>query len=120
VEWLSARQPGDGPWCLTVGLVNPHDQQFFWAGTEFQTYNNLFAPGAPLQPILTYSTSPPIVSWDDDPLKSPPSLGYPALPVAGAERALDQAHRLDRAEFRPKDLRANPGQAGMKLWLSRV
>jgi arylsulfatase A-like enzyme len=65
VQWLSARQPSDGPWCLTVGFVNPHDQQFFWAGTEFQTYNNLFAPGAPLQPILTYSTtSPPIVSWD--------------------------------------------------------
>jgi arylsulfatase A-like enzyme len=94
VQWLSARQPSDGPWCLTVGFVNPHDQQFFWAGTEFQTYNNLFAPGAPLQPILTYSTtSPPIVSWDDDPLKSPPPLGYPTLPPNWQSAAYIQANK---------------------------
>ena len=80
VQYLSGRRTGDDPWCLTVGFVNPHDQQFFWAGTEFQTYNDMFAAAAPTKPILTYSTTPPIVSWDADPLKSPPPLGYPALP----------------------------------------
>ncbi|MEA2743719.1 MAG: hypothetical protein QOG25_2090, partial [Acetobacteraceae bacterium] len=81
VQWLSARSPSEQPWCLSVSFVNPHDQQFFWAGTEFQTYNNLFGSG-PLQPAMMYSTptNPPLVSWDDDPLKSPPSFGYPALP----------------------------------------
>ena len=24
------------PWCLTVSFINPHDKEFFWAGTEFQ------------------------------------------------------------------------------------
>ncbi len=80
VQYLSGRRTGDDPWCLTVGFVNPHDQQFFWAGTEFQTYNDMFAAAAPTKPILTYSTTPPIVPWDADPLKSPPPLGYPALP----------------------------------------
>ena len=82
VQYLGARQASDQPWCLTVGLVNPHDQQFFWAGTEFQTYNDMFPPSSTLQPLLSYSTekNKPIVSWDDDPLKAPPPLGYPTLP----------------------------------------
>lgn len=27
--WLAARQVGDGPWCSTVSLVNPHDIAFY-------------------------------------------------------------------------------------------
>jgi len=94
VQWLSARQPGDDPWCLTVSFVNPHDQQFFWAGTEFQTYNALF-PAGPLQPVTEYSTqaNPPVVSWDDDPLKSPPSFGYPAVPPNWQSAAALQANK---------------------------
>jgi arylsulfatase A-like enzyme len=81
VQWLSDRRPDDQPWCATVSFVNPHDQEFFWAGTEFQTYNNLFAAGG-LQPAKAYSTpdDPPTVSWDDDPLKTVPSFGFPPLP----------------------------------------
>uniref|UniRef100_B1XUF1 Uncharacterized protein n=1 Tax=Polynucleobacter necessarius subsp. necessarius (strain STIR1) TaxID=452638 RepID=B1XUF1_POLNS len=29
VNWLSAKAVNDRPWCLTVGLQNPHDYQFF-------------------------------------------------------------------------------------------
>jgi len=84
-EWLSARQTGDQPWCLTVCLQNPHDHMFFWGGTEFQTYNALFDGQNAFQPMTYYSSDkgtdyPPVVSWDADILKSPPSYGYPALP----------------------------------------
>jgi len=83
--WLSARQAGEQPWCCTVSFQNPHDHEFFWAGTEFQTYNNLFDSQSTYQPYNFYSTNngtdyPPVVSWDDDILKSPPSFGYPTLP----------------------------------------
>ncbi|MFL9965977.1 sulfatase-like hydrolase/transferase, partial [Paraburkholderia sediminicola] len=36
--WLGARRPAERPWCLTVGFINPHDKEFFPAGTEFQTF----------------------------------------------------------------------------------
>ncbi len=41
-SWLSGKKSTDGPWCLTVGFQNPHDHEFFPAGTEFQTFTNLF------------------------------------------------------------------------------
>ena len=40
--WLSTKKAGDKPWCLTVGFQNPHDHEFFPAGTEFQTFTDLF------------------------------------------------------------------------------
>src|SRR5437762_966952 len=40
--WLKQRKPAEGPWCLTVGFVNPHDKEFFPAGTEFKTFTDLF------------------------------------------------------------------------------
>jgi uncharacterized sulfatase len=84
-EWLSARTAAEKPWCLTVGFINPHDHEFFWGGTEFQTYNGLFDAQSTYQPFAYYSTNngtdyPPVVSWDDDILKAPPSYGYPAVP----------------------------------------
>lgn len=95
VQWLSSRQVHDQPWCLTVSFVNPHDQEFFWAGTEFQTYNDLFPDGSALQPVKKYSTqeNPPVVSWDADPLKSPPSFGYDALPPNWETVAALQANK---------------------------
>jgi uncharacterized sulfatase len=81
--WLRERVPEEDPWCLTVDFVNPHDKEFFPAGTEFQTFTNLFAgqQGAnPLQQFIDYSVGPPDVSWDANPLKDPDSYGYPALP----------------------------------------
>ncbi|MBV8526567.1 MAG: sulfatase-like hydrolase/transferase, partial [Acetobacteraceae bacterium] len=93
-QWLSARQPDDQPWCLTVSFVNPHDQQFFWAGTEFQTYNSLFPAGS-LQPLAKYSTpqNPPVVPWDADLLKIPPSFGYDSVPPNWETAAALQANK---------------------------
>ncbi|MDO9711083.1 sulfatase-like hydrolase/transferase [Paracraurococcus lichenis] len=95
VQWLGRRRADDRPWCLTVSFVNPHDQEFFWAGTEFQTYNNLFPDGSALQPVKKYSTpgDPPVVAWDDNPLKSPGSYGYPALPPNWESAATLQANK---------------------------
>ena len=86
--WLTEQAPVNKPWCLTVSLVNPHDREFFPAGTEFKTVADLFAPGSPTNPDnLTqmqagYGTAenPPVVSWDTNELKSPKSYGYPTLP----------------------------------------
>jgi uncharacterized sulfatase len=84
-SWLSARTSGEQPWCLSVCFANPHDHEFFWAGTEFQTFNELFNNQSTYQPMTFYSSNkgidyPPVVSWDANPLKSPPSYGYPSLP----------------------------------------
>jgi len=84
-RWLSKRTPAEQPWCLTVSFVNPHDHEFFWAGTEFQTFNNLFDAQSTYKPFSFYSSNngtdyPPVVSWDNDILKSPASYGYPAVP----------------------------------------
>lgn len=85
VDWLAQRKSGDAPWCLSVCFQNPHDHEFFWAGSEFQTFNDLFNAQTTYQPFTFYSSNnnidyPPVVSWDDDTLKDPPSYGYPALP----------------------------------------
>ncbi len=86
VTWLTEQAPTDKPWCLTVSLVNPHDREFFPAGTEFQTVADLFAgasnPDGLTQMQAGYGTdvNPPRVNWDDNALKSPPSYGYPTLP----------------------------------------
>jgi arylsulfatase A-like enzyme len=86
LAYLQNVKTTDGPWCLTVGYVNPHDREFFPAGTEFLTYTNLFAhynqnhPSAPLNQVLDYTNTPPIVDWDTNQLKSPPCFRYPLLP----------------------------------------
>lgn len=85
-RWLRSRSSRDQPWCLTVSFVNPHDKEFFWAGTEFKTFNELYdRPGQTLEPFTFYSFNngtkyPPVVPWAKDPLKNPRSYGYPALP----------------------------------------
>jgi arylsulfatase A-like enzyme len=86
ISYLQNAKTTDAPWCLTIGFVNPHDREFFPAGTEFQTFTNLFAsynkahPKNPLGQFINYSTTPPLVPWSTDKLKSPPSYGYPLLP----------------------------------------
>lgn len=84
-SWLGARKKDDQPWCLSVCFQNPHDHMFFWAGTEFQTYNNLFNSQSTYQPSTYYSSNngtdyPPVVAWDDDILNNPPSYGFPSVP----------------------------------------
>jgi|UPI00068ED8C4 arylsulfatase A-like enzyme len=85
VNYLKQVKANDAPWCLTVGFVNPHDREFFPAGTEFQTMTNVFAnprlnPRHLLQNV-DYSVKGPRVPWDQDQLKSPPSYGFPFLPL---------------------------------------
>ena len=64
IDWLTTQRPDDQPWCLTVSLVNPHDREFFPAGTEFQTYTDLFANSSinpanlpPIAPIRATNTT---------------------------------------------------------------
>jgi uncharacterized sulfatase len=86
VSYLKKVKTTDAPWCLTLGFVNPHDREFFPAGTEFQTYTNLFAdPGknpSGLTQVLDYTNDPdtPHVDWAKNALKSPSTYGYPILP----------------------------------------
>ncbi len=84
-KWLQDHGSSSQPWCLEVSFINPHDKEFYWAGTEFQTYNNLFPPQGSHGPFTYYSYNqqadkPPLVTWDEDQLKSPTPLGYPAVP----------------------------------------
>lgn len=84
-EWLSSRAPSDKPWCLTVGIQNPHDYQFFPAGTEFLTFGRAFSDPkinpAGLVPAINYSGTLPTrgVDWASNAYANPPSYGYPEL-----------------------------------------
>jgi arylsulfatase A-like enzyme len=71
INWLSQQKAGLDPFCLTVSLVNPHDKQFFWGGTEAATYNQLFTEhrAKPLIPFTPYPGE-----------ENPPQYGYAALP----------------------------------------
>ena len=86
VGWLSEKQVSKDPWCLTVGFVNPHDKEFFPAGTEFQTFTDLFTNPTTnpqnLQQHNNYSTSEcgVAVPWAGNELQSPPQNGYPTVP----------------------------------------
>ncbi len=87
-SWLQNKQVGDRPWCLTVGLQNPHDYQFFPSGTEFKTFTNLFTSGAtnPSGSIqaATYSSQPSAtgVDWETNIFNNfnASAYGYPAVP----------------------------------------
>ena len=72
VKWLRGGSRREAPFCITVSFVNPHDKQFFWAGSEGTFYESLFA-GQPLPPFNSNYVSIP---GEDD----PPPLGYPVLP----------------------------------------
>jgi uncharacterized sulfatase len=87
IEWLQNNGTSSKPWCLTLGLVNPHDREFFPAGTEFKTTADLYAdpnanPGN-LPPASAYSGPSyegPVVPWDENELKSPPPQHFPTVP----------------------------------------
>jgi uncharacterized sulfatase len=72
IGWLSARSGNTRPFCLTVSFVNPHDQEYFWGGTEPTTYMGLFNGGGQT-PLVAYDTT--ITSLDN-----PPPQGFPAIP----------------------------------------
>ena len=83
IEFLQQRTPNEKPWCLTVSLINPHDREFFPAGTEFQTVTDLFQSKTTnpetLQQMKNY-TQNSLVPWEDNALKSPSSYDYPTVP----------------------------------------
>jgi arylsulfatase A-like enzyme len=70
-NWLRSRRPSGPPFCITVSFVNPHDKQFFWAGSEGDLYTKLFA-NYPLRSMFKYESVP-----GED---TPPSYGNPVLP----------------------------------------
>lgn len=72
VRWLEQNRGSDAPFCLTVSFVNPHDKQFFWAGSEGTNYEALFF-GQSLQPFIKDYASIP---GEDNPRE----LRYPTLP----------------------------------------
>ncbi|SAL87082.1 arylsulfatase A like protein [Caballeronia arvi] len=81
-RYLQQRKPGDVPWCLTVGFINPHDKEFFPAGTEFKRFTALFNssrynPNGYTQ-WIDYTAGPPAYNWEFNPLRNPPPLGYPS------------------------------------------
>ncbi len=71
-RWLAQKARGAAPFCITVSFVNPHDKQFFWAGSEGGRYEGLFS-GQSLKPFVQSYQSIPSE-------ESPPRLGFPTLP----------------------------------------
>jgi uncharacterized sulfatase len=71
MNWLQANAKQADPWCLTVSFVNPHDKEFFWAGSESPAYQSLFK-GQTLVPFADYI--------DVTSEENPPPLGNPVLP----------------------------------------
>lgn len=80
-SWLRLNSKTSQPWCLTVGFQNPHDQEFFPAGTEYQTFTNLYN-NSPYNQLQNWSTATcgRAISWENNVTANPPDYGYPAVP----------------------------------------
>jgi arylsulfatase A-like enzyme len=117
VQYLENFRPQDSPFCLTVSLVNPHDREFFPAGTEFLTVRNAYQSPTSnpngLKQNTAYSdptnpdSSGPNVDWDSNYLKDPPHYGYPDLPPTGNQLPIDR---------RKRSLRPRPSSAISRNW----
>ena len=90
ISYLQNVKTKDAPFCLTVGFVNPHDREFFPAGTEFLTYTDLFASYN--KPIRTSSRSSTIpqrhpgeLGHKQAQISSPLRLPYPSAKLAESE-----------------------------------
>ena len=112
VRYLKHVKTTDAPWCMTVGFVNPHDREFFPAGTEDQTFSNLFASHSKnpnrLAQVIDY-TDPqksPQVPWSKNALKSPPSYGYPVLPPTWENPTQYAAHKKPTTHTFVQELQA--------------
>lgn len=71
-QWLREKASSAAPFCTTISFVNPHDKEFFWAGSEGTFYEQLFA-GQSLKPFIPDYQS---VASEEN----PPSLGFPTIP----------------------------------------
>lgn len=72
IGYFSALTGSAPPVCATVSFMNPHDYEFFWCGTEPQTYADLFAQAGET-PLVEYDTT-------IDQLDDPPPQGFPSVP----------------------------------------
>ncbi|MBV9197382.1 MAG: sulfatase-like hydrolase/transferase [Solirubrobacterales bacterium] len=75
VTWLEQNARKASPFCLTVSFVNPHDRQFFWAGSEADRYYPLFPPNQPLIPFNPGPKYSPVPGEEN-----PMPLGFPTIP----------------------------------------
>lgn len=73
INYLRGLKPDSPRWCATVSFVNPHDTEYFWGGTEPDTYTNLFAAGG-ASPIVAYN---PAILQESHPAPQ----GFPVLPA---------------------------------------
>ncbi len=90
------------PFCLTVSLINPHDREFFPAGTEFKTVNDEFdnqTAASPLKQMKRYPGNGPDVPWSENALKSPPDYGYGQLPPNWERKSEWQAQGKPTTQF---------------------
>jgi uncharacterized sulfatase len=80
INWLSAKKASDKPWCLTVSFQNPHDYQFFPVGTEWQTFDTVFAQqtgSIKLAQAIDYGSQVVLgVSWANNKWKDAIDFGY--------------------------------------------
>jgi arylsulfatase A-like enzyme len=116
VSWLYNRaQSGNAtPFCLSVGLVNPHDQMFFWAGIDGNRFNALYAQ-SPQPPGVIYNCT--IVGE-----AFPPQYGY-HLPgnwesAARLQETSPKLHRVARefyAYYMAGDIADDPTQVDFTL-----
>ena len=74
----SEKASSAAPFCITVSFVNPHDKQFFWAGSEGTFYEKLFAG-----PVAE-AVHPGLQSVASE--ENPPPLGFPTHPAELGER----------------------------------
>jgi uncharacterized sulfatase len=72
VQWLQNKARHAEPFCITVSFVNPHDKQFFWAGSEGTSYENLFKSSS----LTPFNANYVSIPGQDN----PPPLGFPTLP----------------------------------------
>jgi len=84
LAWLRQRERvgNPRPFCLTLGFVNPHDQQFFWGGTEAQRFREAYRGIGEAAPF-DYGVTPS--------LGEPPHLGYGLPANWQSEAALAEA-----------------------------
>jgi uncharacterized sulfatase len=105
-SWLGGKKRGDSPWCLTVGFQNPHDHEFFPAGTEFQTFTNLFpfissinSKSVTTVQAVNYTINPSAtgIAWADNQYATNKTLlsgyTYPAVPPNWEDTATLNANK---------------------------
>ena len=120
VAWLSSAEAGRTPWCLTVSFVNPHDIEYYWGGTEFRTYRELFLGQSQYQAIQLYTDRGG--SWNTDPLREPPDFGYASLPPnwesaaqIGANKPSTQTYFRLREQLSRGGISDDPRHAGFAI-----